>query len=145
MAEKILGRLKFPSSDIKQVAWLIHYHLSIGQLDEMRPSKRLSFLTNPKFNDLIELVEADSKGTYPINLELVSKIQNDKQNVLRELNLKKKIINKVDFITGEDLIKLGMKPGSKFKEILEKIADLQIEGEIRSKQEGIEYIKKNYL
>ncbi|MEO0073731.1 MAG: HD domain-containing protein [candidate division WOR-3 bacterium] len=48
------------------------------------------------------------------------------------------------FVTGHDLIALGMKPGPAFKVILQELEDLQVEGRIRSKEEGLEYLK-NYL
>lgn len=48
------------------------------------------------------------------------------------------------FVTGHDLIALGMKPGPAFKVILQELEDLQVEGRIRSKEEGLEYLK-SYL
>lgn len=47
-------------------------------------------------------------------------------------------------VTGYDLIALGMKPGPAFKVILQELEDLQVEGRIRSKEEGLEYLK-SYL
>ncbi len=48
-------------------------------------------------------------------------------------------------VTGYDLIDLGLKPGPIFKQILSEIEELTLDGVIRSKEEGIEYVKKNYL
>jgi len=45
------------------------------------------------------------------------------------------------FVTGDDLIALGMKPGPAFKVILQELQDLQVEGKIDSKEAGIEYLK----
>ena len=42
---------------------------------------------------------------------------------------------------GDDLISLGLEPSPKFKEILSKIFDEQLEGNITSKEEGIELAK----
>jgi poly(A) polymerase len=47
-------------------------------------------------------------------------------------------------VTGHDLIALGMKPGPVFKVILQELEDLQLEGKITTREEGIEYLK-NYL
>ncbi|MEO0026055.1 MAG: HD domain-containing protein [candidate division WOR-3 bacterium] len=47
-------------------------------------------------------------------------------------------------VTGDDLIALGMKPGPVFKVILQELEDLQVEGKITTKEEGIEYLK-SYL
>jgi poly(A) polymerase len=44
-------------------------------------------------------------------------------------------------ITGHDLIALGLKPGPIFKPILDELEELQVEGKIKSKEEGVEYLK----
>ncbi|MEO0085457.1 MAG: HD domain-containing protein [candidate division WOR-3 bacterium] len=44
-------------------------------------------------------------------------------------------------VTGDDLIQLGLKPGPAFKVILQELEDLQLEGRITSKEQGIEYLK----
>ena len=43
-------------------------------------------------------------------------------------------------LSGKDLIKLGLKPGPEFKEILHKISDLQLDNKISSKTEAIKYV-----
>ncbi|MGB9741929.1 MAG: CCA tRNA nucleotidyltransferase [bacterium] len=48
-------------------------------------------------------------------------------------------------VTGNDLIALGMKPGPVFKVILQELEDLQVEGKITSREEGIEYLKTYLL
>lgn len=48
-------------------------------------------------------------------------------------------------VTGDDLIALGMKPGPVFKVILQELEDLQVEGKITTKEEGLEYLKTNLL
>jgi poly(A) polymerase len=49
---------------------------------------------------------------------------------------------KVDrLVTGYDLIALGMKPGPAFKVILQELEELQIEGRITTKEEGLAYLK----
>ncbi|MCX6842665.1 MAG: HD domain-containing protein [candidate division WOR-3 bacterium] len=45
------------------------------------------------------------------------------------------------FVTGYDLIALGMKPGPAFKVILQELEDLQLEGVITSTEQGLEYLK----
>ncbi len=45
------------------------------------------------------------------------------------------------FITGHDLIALGLKPGPAFKVILQELEDLQLEGTITSTEQGLDYIR----
>ena len=61
----------------------------------------------------------------------------------KELN----VINKPlkNLLQGRDLIALGLEPSSQFKEILQTIYNLQLEGFLSEKEEALEYIKVNYL
>ncbi|MCX7784842.1 MAG: HD domain-containing protein [candidate division WOR-3 bacterium] len=47
-------------------------------------------------------------------------------------------------VNGDDLIALGYKPGPIFKTILQELEDLQLEGKITTKAEGLEYVKTNF-
>ena len=144
LAQTILKRLKFPNFTISSICWLIHNHMKIGQIQKMRPNKRLEFVLDPKFPDLIELARADSKGTYPINLSLVSELE----RYVREANdyiKRKKHIKKSQIICGDDLIRLGLKPSSEFKKILEDIHDKIVDGEISTKKSAIKYVEDKYL
>ena len=44
-------------------------------------------------------------------------------------------------INGLDLIALGLKPGPLFREILTKIEDEQLEGNLKTKEEALEKVK----
>ncbi len=50
-----------------------------------------------------------------------------------------------NFINGNDIISLGIKEGKKIGKILDKVRFLYFKGEIKSKDEAISYIKKNFL
>ena len=45
------------------------------------------------------------------------------------------------FVTGYDLIALGLKPGPAFKVILQELEDLQLDGTITSTEQGLDYLK----
>jgi hypothetical protein len=47
------------------------------------------------------------------------------------------------FVTGHDLIALGLEPGPAFKVILQELEDLQLEGTIGAREQGLEYLKTN--
>ncbi len=44
-------------------------------------------------------------------------------------------------VNGNDLIALGLPPGPAFKVILQELEDLQIEGRIKTKEEGLDYLR----
>jgi hypothetical protein len=118
--------------------------MKIAQIPEMRPTKQLSFLLDPRFPDLISLCEADSKGTYPVNLSLVDKLKEELSNAHEQ---KLKIQNareKTKLFTGDNLIELGYNPSNKFKQILDEVNDRILQGEISSESEATDYVLKNY-
>jgi len=47
-------------------------------------------------------------------------------------------------VRGDDLIALGLKPGPKFGEILEAVQTRQLEGTLRTRDEALEWIKREY-
>lgn len=144
MSREILKRLKFSNSFIEDVAYLIHYHMSLSQIDQMKPSKKLDFLTDRRFEPLIELVGADSKGTYPINLEFVDRMKRLQEIAKMQAQITAKLKEVPRLITGSDLIALGLTEKIKFTEILENVYNMQLEESLKSKEEALQYIKENY-
>jgi hypothetical protein len=47
-------------------------------------------------------------------------------------------------VRGDDLIALGFKPGPEFGEILEAIETRQLEGRLRTRDEALEWVKREY-
>lgn len=68
----------------------------------------------------------------------IPKIFPDLKSSVRRYNYLKKI---KPLINGEDLKKIGIKPGSDFKRILSEIYQLQLDGKIKNKKTALSYIK----
>ncbi len=47
-------------------------------------------------------------------------------------------------VRGDDLIAMGLKPGPKFGEILEAIETQQLEGGLHTREEALEWVKRQY-
>jgi tRNA nucleotidyltransferase (CCA-adding enzyme) len=47
--------------------------------------------------------------------------------------------------TGEDLKKLGLKPGKLYSKILDALRDAKLDGKVHNKREEIAFVKKHYL
>ena len=47
-------------------------------------------------------------------------------------------------VTGNDLIALGMKPGPRFGEILEAVETRQLEGAFKTREEALDWVKREY-
>jgi poly(A) polymerase len=144
IAQNILRRLKFSNLEIKTISWIIGNHMKIGQIEKMRPTKRMAFLLDPRFEDLIKLTEADSKGTYPVNLSQVKELEMEMQAAKKEKEISAVKKASLKLITGDMLIKLGYNPSKEFKTILDTVNDKIIDGEIKNLDEAEKYIADNF-
>ena len=48
------------------------------------------------------------------------------------------------FISGKDLIGMGFKPGPAFKNILQELEDLQLDGALADRDEALDYLRQHY-
>lgn len=145
LARKILQRFKFSKKFIEDVCYIIRYHMSIGQIEQMKPSKKVDFLLNERFELLLELTEADSKGTYPVNLEMVAAMKRFNKMARLQVDITKHLKDEPKLINGNDLKEIEHIEQKKYGEILEEVYDLQIEGKLKTKEEAISFIKDKYI
>lgn len=142
MARKIMRRLKFPRREIELVEELIRDHLKFMEVRRMRPSTLKRFMRVDEFDMHLELHRLDCLASHGdlTNLDFVrQKLEEFRKEEAEEALRPKPLIN------GNDLIELGLEPGPVFKEILTKIEDMQLEDAIKTRDEAIEIVRKEYL
>lgn len=129
-AERILTDLRFSNDVISQVVFLVENHMKFMVADQMRRGKLLRWVRQDGFEELLELHRMDAlAGSGNLNhYEFVSK-------VLAETPPDK--IRPEQLVNGNDLIDLGHKPGPQFKEWLEYVETLQLEGMIDTREQAM--------
>ncbi|MEE2975754.1 MAG: CCA tRNA nucleotidyltransferase [Thermodesulfobacteriota bacterium] len=134
ITEKICKRLKFSNKQKRNIESLVKEHMKFANIKEMKKSTFKKFISMDNFEEHLALHKADCLGSHG-DLELydytLSKIE----------ELKNEPIKPKPLVTGDDLILLGLTPGPKFKEILSKVFDEQLEGNFNSKEEGVKLVK----
>ena len=133
IAEEIMLRLKFSNKEIELVKNLVGGHMKMNQVRHFKKSTIKRYLALPYIEDLISLAVADAQASTG-DMSQVDFIR-DK---LEEWEPEE--IKPVPILTGKDLIGLGIKPGPIFKEILNEIETLQLEGIIVSVAEAIYHV-----
>jgi len=153
-AKEIGKRLKLSSPpnigvDIDDICWLIKEHMILvrGDIKKMRNSTIEKYFFNPDkpSKDLLKISFADVSATIP---------KSGKPNFTEYEQMKKRIKelkemgkNKKDLpdrlINGHDVIKaLDIKAGPKVGEVLRQVREKQLQGELKTKQEALEFIKR---
>jgi poly(A) polymerase len=128
-AEAIFRRLKGPNDEREHCVWLTQHRRALENVGG-QPQHRLKRLfVEPGIADLLLLVEAAG----------------DDQDVAwaREWRngLREEELNPPPFVTGDDLIASGLKPGPRFKEWLERARDMQLDGALKSTNEALATVK----
>jgi poly(A) polymerase len=137
MAVEILKRLKRGRATWERVAYLVKNHLRHTQAPKMRVSTLKRFLGEDGIGELLELTRLDALAS---NGDL--QYYDFCRRKLEEF--KHEEIHPRPLLTGKDLIALGFAPGPLFHDILEQIHEAQLEGEIRSREQAVEWVKEKY-
>ncbi len=137
MAERICERLRLSRRDTEQVVALVEHHLRFKDVMQMRPAKLKRFLQMEGFEEHLELHRLDCLSSHR-NLE-------NWEFVRRKLaETPPEEIRPRPLVAGDDLIALGYQPGPRFKEILRAVEDAQLEGEVRTNEEAVALVRRQF-
>ena len=135
MTERILERLRFPRKQIEEVSVAVRHHMQFKDAPQMRKATLRRLLLRDTFPLELQLHRLDclgSHGLLDIYDFLVAKSG--------ELAMQPEI--RPPLLTGEDLIKLGMKPGPRMGSLLAEIREKQLADELKSKPAARAWARK---
>src|SRR5438552_4285257 len=137
MTEEIMKRLHFSRAEIEATVEMVRQHMVFKDVPKMRVAKLKRFMARPTFEDELELHRVDCEGSHRMldNYEFLLRKREEFAN---------EPIIPLPLVRGDDLIALGLKPGPKFGEILEAAETRQLEGSLRTREEALEWVKREY-
>lgn len=134
-ADAVCRRLKLSNDERERVVWLVEQQRTLCDAQHLRLSRLKVLLAHPGIRELLELhradAEAEGRGTDHVAfcerlLETWSEAE----------------INPAPLITGQDLIRLGLKPGPPFRVLLERVREAQLEGTVKTKSEALHLVRR---
>ena len=135
MAEQICRRLRLSNEETERVARLVHRHMYFRHAREMKDSTLKKLFAEPDFGLLAELYRADALGSWG-NLDAYEYV------LERRRAMPPETIAPASLVNGHDLIAMGYEPGPVFREILDAVRDMQLEGELKGRQEALEAARR---
>jgi poly(A) polymerase len=132
MAEEICRRLRFSNADTEQIAALVANHLRFKDVPQMKLATLKRFARLDRFEEHLELHRLDCMSSHR-NLENYEFMRRFLAETPQEQ------VHPDRLLTGEDLISLGLRPGPKFKEILDRAEDAQLDGKIATHEEALRW------
>ena len=137
IAEDILHRLRLSNDEITQVLALVGNHMRFADVEKMKDSTLKRFFRLPRFEEHLELHRMDCTASHG-NLDLYDftrkKLAETPPAEIRPTPL----------VSGNDLIDAGYEPGPHFKEILEAVEDAQLEGQLQSREQAMQFIAREF-
>jgi len=137
MTEAIMRRLRFSGAEIEATVEMVRQHMVFKDAPNMRVAKLKRFMARPTFEDELELHRVDCESSHRIldNYEFLLRKREEFAN---------EPIIPPPLVRGDDLIALGLKPGPRFGEILEAVETRQLEGTLRTRDEALNWVKREY-
>ena len=137
MSEAIMRRLRFSGAEIEATVEMVRQHMVFKDVPKMRVARLKRFMARPTFNDELELHRVDCESSHRM-------LDNYKFLLRKREEFANEPIIPPPLVRGDDLIALGLKPGPKFGEILEAVETRQLEGKLHTREEALEWVKREY-
>ncbi|MSR50321.1 MAG: CCA tRNA nucleotidyltransferase [Gemmataceae bacterium] len=129
-AEETCRRFKMSNVEIEATRSLVQYKDSLLHPDQLRLCQLKKILVMPMIDDLLSLMSANclslGQGTNAVEYCLGKLAEWPRE-----------ILDPMPLVGGEDLKVLGLKPGPKFKQILDLIRDEQLDGVLKIRAHGL--------
>jgi len=134
-AARICRRLRMSNDETDEITWLLERRHALDDVESQRPSRLKRLLIAPHFPDLLAFVRAERLAR---NADLRPVLFCEDYLA----STPEAEINPPELLDGEDLIRLGLSPGPRFKELLTAVRDAQLDGEIATREEALALVQR---
>src|SRR5262249_12027489 len=135
--ESIMRRLRFSGVEIEATVEMVRQHMVFKDAPKMRGAKLKRFMARSTFDEELELHRVDCESSHRM-LDNYEFLLRKRHELSKQPNIPPPLVR------GDDLIAFGLKPGPKFGEILEAVETRQLEGKLRTRDEALEWVKREY-
>ena len=134
IARAILNRLRFPKKQTDAIAASVLHHMQFKDVKQMRKATLRRLLLRETFPLELELHRLDCLGSHGDLSHYNFLVEQAKE-------LEKKPAIRPPLLTGDDLIKLGMKPGPEMGALLSEIREKQLADELKNARQARSWVK----
>lgn len=134
-----LRRLRFSSEDIGDISNVVRHHMGYINYPQMKRGTKKKVLARKTIADEAELHRVDCLCSNQ-NFSTYREVMDDLQTA--ELNQEKALPK--PFVSGRELIGWGLKPSAEFKQILDYLYELQLDGHEFDSEKGKEIVRKHF-
>ena len=130
LARTIMERLRFSRREADRVVALVGRHMVFKDVLQMRESKLRRLIASEEFPELLELHRADCAASHG-DLTACARIEALVEQLAGAPPVPPPLIN------GRDVLALGLIPGPRVGEILRRVENARLDGEIQTRDEAL--------
>jgi poly(A) polymerase len=138
MAAEMLERLRFSRKQTDEIVAAVLWHMQFKDARQMRKSTLRQMLLRPTFDLELQLHRLDCLGSHR-RLETHEFLLAQQEEIKRQPEIRQPLLR------GEDLMALGVQPGPGMGQLLERIREKQLQGELSSADEARRWVKTQQL
>jgi poly(A) polymerase len=147
-AREILTRLRQPAALVEQVALLVRHHLRIPFYSpewSLAAVRRLMFEVGGQMENAIALAEADVRASDPSDYPEFQQRLAELRSRIAEVGEAAALAAMKPLLSGNEVMSLlSLPPGPKVGEVLQFLLDRQIEGNINTREEAREAVRREF-
>lgn len=129
-------RWKLSNHDVRRTAWLVEHQTALHSARAMPWPRLQRLLVSDGIDDLVQLSRAlASAAGLP---------SDDVDFCQQKLALPREVLDPPPLVTGDDLIAYGIPRGKHYQDLLERVRDAQLEGQVTSKAEALKLAERLY-
>ena len=130
IVNKICRRLKLSNDECDRICWLVEHQRDLDDAPTLSLALLKRRLAHPYRDDLLALMQADrtATGSDQASHDFCCEY-------LRQTPYE--VLDPVPLVTGDDLVAMGLRPGPRFKQVLETIRDAQLNLELADRDEAM--------
>ncbi len=133
----IVERLKFSRAEMHHIEALVENLPRFSEVRQMTISTLKRFFRVDRFDDHLELARIHALASGEQLVDYTYALRKWKEWSHEEIWPR-------PLITGNDLIAMGFEPGPRFKEILTRVEDEQLEGRLTTGEHALEFVRLNF-
>jgi poly(A) polymerase len=135
VVRRLCQRLRFSNEERLQVEWLVANRSPLLRIELLRPSEWKRLMLEVLFPDLYCLARADAL-VLGLDISALERAWQYYQDAAPEE------LNPPPLITGNDLRQLGLPPGPHYAELLQRVRDAQLNGELTDRQSALRQVER---
>lgn len=134
VAEAMCRRWRLSNKETERVSWLIEHQTALDDARSKPWSALQPLLVHQGSGDLLALTEARAQA----GVGEIEVVAHCRQLLARP----REQLDPPPLLSGNDLIRYGVRPGPEFKSLLEAVRNAQLDGQIRNKNEALALVEQ---